>query len=324
MKKVIICSLMVLLLVTGCGSVPKMQDGKDAVVNLKNGGISVDDLYHRMKKSYALNVLINMIDEKILNEKYKSNDEEKKYIDNMYAEAQMYYDYFYKTQFSTFEAYAQSQYGATTIEELRAVYALDYKRTKAIEDYAKSLVTDKEIQDYYDKEVVGDIKASHILITVETKDNATDDEKKAADEEAQKTVKEIIEKLKNGEDFAALAKEYSKDEKTKETGDVGFFNEGDMVDEFFQAAKKLKVGEYTTEGVKTQYGYHIIKKTEEKEKESLDKWKDKIVEKLGKEKQDADKDINYKALIKLREENNIEINDKELKEQYENYVFQYK
>ncbi len=67
MKKVIICSLMVLLLVTGCGKIPKLQDGKDAVVNLKDGGISVDDLYHEMKKSYALNVLINMVDEKILN-----------------------------------------------------------------------------------------------------------------------------------------------------------------------------------------------------------------------------------------------------------------
>ena len=324
MKKVLICSFMVLLLVTGCGKVPKLQDGKDAVVNLKDGGISVDDLYHKMKKSYALNVLINMIDEKILNAKYKSDDEETKYIDNMYSQVEMYYNYFYKSQYSSFENYILSQYGATTTEELREVFALDYKRTKAVEDYAKSLVTDKEIQEYYDKEVVGDIKASHILITVETKDNATDDEKAAADEKAQKTVKEVIEKLKNGEDFAELVKQYSKDENAGEDGDLGFFNDGDMVDEFFEAAKKLKVGEYTTEGVKTQYGYHIIKKTEEKEKESLDKWKDKIVEKLGKEKQDADKNINYKALIQLREDNNIEINDIELKEQYENYVFQYK
>ncbi len=324
MKKVIICSLMVLLLVTGCGKVPKLQDGKDSVVNLKNGGISVDDLYHKMKKSYALNVLLSMVDEKILNDKYKSDDEEKTYIDNMYTQVEMYYQYFYKSQYSSFESYILSQYGATTTEELREVFALDYKRTKAIDDYAKSLVSDKEIKDYYDKEVVGDIKASHILITVETKENATDDEKKAADEEAQKKVKEVIEKLKKGEDFAALAKEYSKDEHAGEGGDLGFFNEGDMVDEFFAAAKKLKVGEYTTEGVKTQYGYHIIKKTEEKEKEPLEKWKDKIVEKLGKEKKDADENINYKALIQLREDNKIEINDKELKEQYENYVFQYK
>ena len=49
MKKVIISILIVLLLVTGCGKVPKLQDGKEAVVNLKNGGISVDDLYHKMK-----------------------------------------------------------------------------------------------------------------------------------------------------------------------------------------------------------------------------------------------------------------------------------
>ena len=323
MKKVIICSLLVLLLLTGCGKVPKLQNGQDSVANIKDGGISVDDLYEEMKNKYALNILINMVDEKILNSKYKSDDKETEYIDNMISQADMFYEYVYKSQYSTKEQFYSANYGVSTTEELRNVFALDYKRGLAVTDYAKSLVSDNEIKNYYDTQVVGDIKASHILITVDAKDGSTDDEKTKADEAAQATVKEILEKLKSGTDFAELAKEYSKDGSSSNGGYVGYFNEGDMQDEFFEAAKRLKVGEYTTEAVKTIYGYHIIKKTDQKEKDTLEKWKEKIVDKLSEEKKEADKDINYKALIKLRKDNNFVINDKELAKQYDSFKFQY-
>ena len=67
------------LLLTGCGKVPKLANGQDAVVSLNGGGISVDDLYNEMKSDYALGVLLNMVDEKILNEEYPTSDEEKLY-----------------------------------------------------------------------------------------------------------------------------------------------------------------------------------------------------------------------------------------------------
>ena len=70
----------------------------------------------------------------------------------------------------------------------------------------------------------------------------------------------VIEKLKNGEDFAALAKQYSQDTGSAANGgDLGWFSKGAMVAEFETAAFALeKSGDYTLTPVKSQYGYHII------------------------------------------------------------------
>ncbi|GKS60872.1 MAG: peptidylprolyl isomerase [Candidatus Nitrosocosmicus sp.] len=73
---------------------------------------------------------------------------------------------------------------------------------------------------------------------------------------------EILEKLKKGEGFANLAKEFSIDKGSgKKGGDLGFFGRGMMVKPFEDAAFKLKKGEVTPEPVKTQFGYHIIKRS---------------------------------------------------------------
>ena len=56
MKKLVVSMLLVLLLVTGCGKTPTLKNGEDAIVDLKEGAISVDDLYQEMKSKYALNV----------------------------------------------------------------------------------------------------------------------------------------------------------------------------------------------------------------------------------------------------------------------------
>ena len=70
----------------------------------------------------------------------------------------------------------------------------------------------------------------------------------------------IIERLKNGEDFAKLAKELSTDTGSGANGgDLGWFGPGAMVPEFETAAYALeKPGDITTTPVKSQYGYHII------------------------------------------------------------------
>ena len=134
MKKLVVSMLLVLMLVTGCGKVPKLENGQEAVISLDNGAISVDDLYEEMKDRYALNVLIDMMDRKILNDKYESTDEEKTYIENALTQAQTYYNYYYYKQYSTFESFIQSNYGVSTTDELKDVFALDYKRKQAINE----------------------------------------------------------------------------------------------------------------------------------------------------------------------------------------------
>ncbi len=323
MKKLIVSVLLVLLLVTGCGKV-SLKNGEEAVVDLKEGAISVDTLYSKMKDRYALNILLDLIDTEILEKKYASSEEETTYITQMKEQTQMLYNYYYSQQYSSYSQFLLEQYGVTTDAALDPVFSLRYKRNKAVEDYAKSKVSNSEIEKYYETNVVGDMKVSHILITVDAGENATDEVKETAKTEAYNKAKEVIEKLDKGEDFAALAKEYSKDSSKTNGGDIGYFNDGDNEENFFKAAKKLKVGEYTKEPVETKYGYHIIKLTDQKKKEELSKVKDKIVEKLANEKIEADSNIRYKALIELREKSNISIKDSDLQKQYNNYVLNYK
>ena len=217
--------------------------------------------------------------------------------------------------------FVQSQYGVSSTEDLREIFALDYKRNQAIEDYAKSIVSESEINKYYEDETVGNIEASHILITVDYEEGATEEEKTQADEKAKETAKEIIAKLNNGEDFATLAKEYSKDGSASNGGALGEFNRDDVVDEFFEAALALNVGEYSKEPVKSEFGYHIILKTNQKEKPTLESVKDEIIEILAEEKLNDDDTLSYKALIELRKDNGLTIEDKDLEKQYENYVY---
>ena len=86
------------------------------------------------------------------------------------------------------------------------------------------------------------IRASHILV------------------EKQSQALKVAEELKAGGNFGDLARKYSTCPSGKRGGDLGQFGRGQMVREFEQAAYALKVGE-VSEPVKTQFGYHIIKRT---------------------------------------------------------------
>ncbi len=88
----------------------------------------------------------------------------------------------------------------------------------------------------------GKIKASHILVDKFNR------------------AKEISEDLEAGEKFESLAQQYSNCPSKKKGGNLGEFSKGDMVAEFWNACSRLKVGEIS-QPVKTQYGYHIIKRT---------------------------------------------------------------
>ena len=288
MKKKLICILAVLLLVTSCGKVPKLKNGDEAVVTMKDGDISVEKLYSEMKEKYALDMLITKIDTAILNNVYKTDDEEKNYIDKQLETIKYYYETYYKSQYKSFQEYL-TQNGVESEDELKENIRLTYKRNKAIKDYVKSIITDKEIEKYYDEEIFGDISASHILIKPEYDKNASDEEKKEAEKKALKEAKEVVAKLKKGEDFAELAKE-------------------------------LKVGSYTTTPVKTEFGYHIILKTAQKDKPALKEVKDDIISDLTDEKLKSDSSLEVTALVELRKKHKVEIQDKDIKKLYEAYV----
>lgn len=127
----------------------------------------------------------------------------------------------------------------------------------------KAAVTPAEAKEFYDKNQAefqegASVKASHILFLVKPED---------APEVSQKQLeaaKKAIARAKK-EDFTTLAKELSEEPGAKESGgDLGFFTKDRMVPEFADAAFTQKVNTVSTEPVKTQFGYHVIKVTDTK------------------------------------------------------------
>ena len=252
MKKILIFCLCALLL-TGCGDV-KLENGENAIVSFNNGdGITAQDLYDELKEMYGVNYLVNLIDAKLLDLEYEETTEELEYV-------QQIVDSVKSESGDEFIDYIEYYYGVNSEEAFEDYIRLNYRRSLWIEDYAREIVTDKQIEDYYNDVYVGDMEVSHILITSDATSDMTDDEKKAAETEAYNKAKEIIEKLNNGEDFATLAKENSDDSGTASDGGVvGTVNYGMNYDEdFVDAAAALEEGKYSSTPVKTQFGYHVI------------------------------------------------------------------
>lgn len=306
-----ICLISALVLtVTGCGKKAELDDNKTAV-SLKGIKITATDYYNEIKKS-NISKLVDMIDHQLFDEKYESNDEEDQAVEEQINQLKQSY-----SDDTTFQSVIQQYFGVNSEDELEDMLRLEYKRNIAVEDFVADNLTDKEIEDYYDQNIIGDIKASHILITPDVDSDATDEEKEKAENKAKKEAERIIKKLDEGEDFAELAKKYSDDEATaKNGGDLDYFNTDDMDENFMDAVKKLDNDEYTKEPVKTQYGYHIILKVDQKEKPKLKEVKDSIKETLANNKLNNNSTLHYETLMDIREENNIKWNDDELEKQY--------
>ena len=164
------------------------------------------------------------------------------------------------------------------------------RRNVIIENYIeqeivpKQQVTDAEVKAFYDKNPETftqseQVRASHILITVDAK--ATDAEKKKAKEK----IEALLKQVKTGADFSKLAQENSGCPSSKQGGDLGYFGKGQMVKSFEEAAWSLKPGEVSGV-VETQFGYHIIKVSEKKaaSKISFDEVKAKIADNLKRKK----------------------------------------
>lgn len=313
-----LCILSVLILtVTGCGKKAELDDNKTAV-SLKGIKITATDYYNEIKTS-NISKLVDMIDHQLFDEKYKSDDEENQAVKEQINQLKESY-----SDETTFLSVIQQYFGVNSEDELEDMLRLEYKRNEAVEEFVADNLTDKEIEEYYDKNIIGDIKASHILITPDVDSDATDEEKEKAEEKAKKKAERIIKKLDEGEDFAELAKEYSDDEATKDNGgSLGAINTGSLsssYDELLKAARELKDGEYSTELITTELGYHVIYRESSSEKPSYEDSKDDIQETLANEKIEEDATIRVTAMDELRKKYGMDILDSDLKEKYSNYI----
>lgn len=132
-------------------------------------------------------------------------------------------------------------------------------------EFASQLsVTDSDANNYYTANITRyqtteQVKASHILIKPDP--NADPNEGKT---KALAKAQDLLKQIKDGGDFAALAKAHSSCPSSAKGGDLGFFGKGRMVPPFDKAAFALKLNE-VSDVVETRFGYHIIKATDHTE-----------------------------------------------------------
>ena len=318
-KKMVIIGLSALLL-CGCGKeIPTLSNGSQAIATFSDESISLsaNDLYNKMKEQYALDALLQLMDKQIL---------EKELPDDMETEMENAKN----TVKSMKDTYGEDQINSYfgSVDNYTNYIYISNLQQKAVLNYAKTKVSDKEVQAYYDKNIYGDVTVDHILIKTNVTDDTSSEDKEKLETDAKNKINEIIEKLNNAENkldtFKQLAKEYSEDEATKDNGgSLGAINTDTLsssYDELLEAARKLEDGKYSTELITTELGYHVIYKESTAEKPALEEVKDDILEKLGQEKIDDDATINITAMEELRKKYGMEIQDSDLKEKYSNYI----
>lgn len=326
-KKVLILGVCSLLL-CGCGKIPTLSNGDEAVVTFKEGEmISANDFYEEIKNSFGLDTLLNMIDKYIFESEFPDE------MENGEAYAKAAIDQL-RTNYETEEELLQAlqYYGYQTVEAYQNFVYISYMQNVAIEAYVRNNITEEELQDYYDNDVYPDMTISHILITPDVTDDMSDEEKKEAENTAKEQIENIIDELNeakdNGEDiestFAKLAKEYSEDDDTKDDGgNLGEINIGSLdsnYDELIKAANSLKDGEYSTEVITTELGYHVILKTATGEKASYDDSVDSMKDAITEDKLNNDQSLMVDAIRYYRDLYELDIFDSELDNQYSIYM----
>jgi len=223
------------------------------------------------------NVLNRMIDEELVRQEVKKQGVE---ISDQDLEAEFQK---YKSRFKTDEQFqSYLTHGKTSVEEIKGRLKDNLALTRLLTKLGKLEVTDEDIKKAYETGIKmytdpEQVHALHILIKVA--ENAPQAEVDAA----MKKAEEALKKVQKGEDFAAVAKQYSDDTATKEKGgDLGFFRKGVMVPKFEEVAFSLKPGQITQKPVRTAFGFHVIKVLEHKPEhvKPLEEVKDQIAESL--------------------------------------------
>lgn len=311
LKKEIVISLVVGLLL-GLIIMFFAKGGFAAIVNGKV--ITTGSLYNKMKDYYSINLVLEDVDTKILNKKYKLSEDElneiKETADN------------YIKQYANY-GYTQEQFleenGFEDYDEFLEYLEIDYKRTIYFYDYLETKLEENVVKNYYDEHAFGKVNTKHIL--VKTSDDMTDDQ-------ALTLANDIISRLNNGEDFDTLATEYTTNNPnniiTEDLGEIGAFD--NIEDAYLNAMKELEVGKYTETPVQTSYGYHVIYCVDKKEKTEEISNEDKmaIVSLIAEEEELEINDTTYyQALIQMRKEAKLKFFDKDLKTKYEEYCAMY-
>ena len=240
---------------------------------------------------FSLQILEGLIDEVLIMQEAQKNNlsVKKEEIDQEIA--------LIKTQFSSeteFKNYFNN-YLKVTDQDMRDILEVQLLFHALYEEVTKDInSTEVDLEEYYNNNleqffVPEQIQARHILV--------------ATEEEALEIIKEIVE---NNGDMGQLAALKSTDPSAKfNSGDLGYFSRGAMVESFENAAFALEIGEMTLEPVQTVYGYHIIRVEDKQDsrQRTFEEVKDEIEERFIYE---AKNQFFHEFMLGLRENAEVE------------------
>ena len=272
--------------------------GGTKYISSKAGDVTEKDIVESIGASQLSKTATSMMIQKVLLDKYKGKIDEKA-IEEQLQKAQ--------TQYGGKEKFEQllKQQGFT-LDKYKDGLKVKAAQTLLINDYTGT--NEDKLKENYEKNK-HQYHLAHILISVKSDSNPNG----LSDEDAKKKAEELHKKIKDGEDFATLAKENSNDTANASNGgDLGWSSKEDnsFVKEFKEAAYAL-TKDKVSDVVKTSFGYHIIKVLDEKDA-TFEEMKATLAEKAAEEAVKKDSTVVSKALKKLFEEYNVKSSNKDV------------
>ena len=319
----IIVLLVAALIFTLClKRVPKTSKGNDILATVTGKTVTANELYEELKEDDGTNSLINIIDTYIANKEVEITKENEEYVQEV---VDYYKEYAkqYGTDLTTFLANYVGLPGITNEEEFYDYILEDYKKTLVVTNYLAEQAEEKDLKEYYKENYSDKLTVKHILIEVDPE--AEDAE--SAEKEAYDKAKSLIKKLKKidskelDEEFEELAEDNSDDTATYSNGGlIEEFSKKDVVEEFWEASEKLKDGEYTTNPVKTTYGYHVILKVGSTPVEKYKEIKDKVKTAYAESLLSEDSTLMVKTWDEIRQQYKLSIKDDFMKKTYKQTI----
>ena len=273
-----------------------LKDGTNPIITLNDINITSDEYYEILKENSSFDILIDLIDNKLLESKYTFTDDELKKIKSGMNDTIAFYQNYYQV---TEEEFLTSN-GFKNKESFEKYLILEEKRGKYLEDYLKDKITDNELNNYYLSKMNNDFEIMYI-----------------------KGDNDILEKilidLNNGKKYDDIKKEY-KNVEYKNLGYISFDDE-EINDDIYQDANSLPDNTYTTSLRSINNEYYIIFRGNTREKDDIKNLKDRIRNKMVKEKIQADENniLKKESLLSLRKKNNLTFYDTNLENLYHIY-----
>lgn len=228
------------------------------MLQLQNPPLTVADFEDNMRRSLLMERLQGAVTEWITVSDAEVDEEYRRRNEKVKVEVVAFRADEFRDALTVSDDDLAAQYGQET-----ARYEVPEKRQLRFvlvdeQTIAQSLtVTPVDVEQYYEDNISQystpeQVRASHILLRTEGKDEAA----------VRAAAERIAGEARGGADFAALAKQYSEDETTREQGgDLGLFGRGQMVPEFEGAAFSLDPGA-VSDPVRSTFGFHVIKAVE--------------------------------------------------------------